>query len=96
MYKSENLYECIRLKPNLHSKLYQFEFPDGDSAGFVGSANFTIGGFERNDETVAYFRNMEDNTLISKEFDRLNGHGSIPFIQWKALNRKLQRGGKND
>ena len=46
----------VMILNRLHSKIYQFGFPEGDQAAFVGSANFTAGGFERNYETVAFFR----------------------------------------
>lgn len=82
----------IRSDPPLHSKVYQFVFPEGDKASFIGSANFTKGGFELNDETVAFFRDSTDNERIEAELDRLSGRGSVAFPQWKALNARLQKG----
>ncbi len=73
----------IRSKPPLHSKVYQFEFPEGDRASFIGSANFTTGGFERNDETVAFFKSSVDNQKVEWELDRLSRHGALSYMQWK-------------
>jgi phosphatidylserine/phosphatidylglycerophosphate/cardiolipin synthase-like enzyme len=73
----------IRTSPLLHSKVYQFAFREGDHASFVGSANFSRGGFELNDETVAVFRDIDDNRRVSAELDRLCGRGSSPYHLWK-------------
>lgn len=80
----------VRTKPILHSKIYQFYFPEGDSASFIGSANFTLGGFERNEESVAYFRDPSENKKISQEINRLSTYGSIPFNLWKIQIKKLK------
>ena len=76
----------FRSSPPLHSKVYQFEFLEGDRAAFIGSANFTTGGFQRNDETVSLFRDQKDNEKVKAELDRLSGVGSIPFHIWKIQN----------
>lgn len=74
----------IRSSPLLHSKVYYIKYREGDSSSFVGSANFTRGGFERNDETMAFWRRGEDNFEVEKEISRLTGPGSFTFLQWKA------------
>ena len=74
----------LLIRRNLHSKVYQFTFPEGDRAGFVGSANLSAGGFERNDETVAFFQTKEDNDAVARELDRMSGHGSVEFLHWKV------------
>ena len=73
----------IRSKPDLHSKIYQFVFPSGERSAFVGSANFSIGGFERNDETVTFFQAKVDNDKIANEINRLSGAGSPYFHNWR-------------
>lgn len=86
----------IRTNPNLHSKVYQFQFREGDKASFVGSANFSKGGFERNDETVALFRDPETNKEVESELNRLAGFGSFPFLMWKVHNASKTKGVEND
>ena len=54
---------------NLHSKVYQFVFPEGDRAAFVGSANLTLGGLKNNPESVAFFLEKEDNYAMA---DKIN------------------------
>lgn len=73
----------LMIRKKLHSKIYQFTFPEGDRAAFVGSANLTMNGFERNDETVAFFRGKEDNDAIEKELIRIAGRGAFEYSQWK-------------
>lgn len=86
----------IRTSPWLHSKIYHFKFQDGDETAFVGSANFTLGGFDRNDETMAMMRDSIDNALVRSELERLSGRGSVPYHNWKALSednkRRFKRG----
>lgn len=77
----------IRTSPWLHSKIYHFEFREGNQTAFVGSANFTLGGFERNDETMAMLRDRIDNERVQAELERLCGWGSMPYPNWKALTR---------
>ena len=78
----------LMVRSKLHSKVYQFTFPEGDRAAFVGSANLTGGGFEHNDETVAYFRREEDNHAIAMELDRISGPGSFDYVHWKIINNQ--------
>ena len=80
-----NLY--YRKHPTLHSKVYQFDFREGDRASFVGSANFTKGGLDLNDETVAAFRSKAENDLVKQELDRLFSYGAYPHHQWVALDK---------
>ena len=74
----------LLIRPKLHSKVYQFTFPQGDRNAFVGSANLSRGGFERNDETVAYFRSKDENDEVAAELSRLTGPGTMPYSQWPA------------
>ena len=74
----------LMIRNHLHSKIYQFTFREGDQAAFVGSANLTRGGFETNDETVAFFRDKCDNDAVTGELRRIEGPGAFPFEYWKA------------
>lgn len=76
----------IRTSPWLHSKIYHFEFQEGIQTAFIGSSNFTLGGFERNDETMAMLQGSIDNQRVQAELERLTGRGSMPYSSWKALN----------
>ena len=86
----------IRACPWLHSKIYQFEFREGNQTAFVGSANFTLGGFERNDETMAMMQDSIENERVHAELERLSGRGSTPYPNWKAMSEvtkgRLARG----
>lgn len=86
-YEAEQLEKMgveLLIHRQLHSKVYQFRFPQGDRAAFVGSANFTLGGLERNEETVAMFRHVQDNDGVERELARLKGFGTYPYHHWKA------------
>lgn len=72
----------IHTKPILHAKMYQFTFPEGDRAAFVGSANFSIGGFERNHEIVAFFTQKCDNDRVAHQFEILMARG-VNYHSWE-------------
>lgn len=74
----------IRYGNPLHSKIYQFTFREGDRAAFVGSANFSMGGFEKNHETMAYLDEKRDNDEVAEEID-LIAHGAYDFADWRAI-----------
>ena len=74
----------VVIRNRLHSKIYQFTFPHGDMAAFVGSANLTLGGFERNVETVVFLRQKEHNIDVAHELDRIAGRGAIQLVHWKS------------
>lgn len=70
---------------NLHSKLFYFEFEDPKRyAAFIGSSNFTQGGFERNDETMVRIEHPDDHDEVLKEVNRLSTFGSFPYHIWKT------------
>ena len=79
----------IRSSPFVHAKMYQFDFLEGDRAAFVGSANFTVRGFEKNDEIVAFSSEKCYNDNVAREFTRLAALGSIEYHLWKAKVRVL-------
>ena len=81
----------IRSSPQLHSKIYYFKFGDGTQTAFVGSANFTMGGFDRNDETMAMLRDSIDNKRVGAELERLSGRGSVSYLNWKAVSQQKRR-----
>ncbi|AYZ66753.1 NgoFVII family restriction endonuclease [Burkholderia multivorans] len=73
---------------NLHAKLYYFEFEEpARYAAFIGSSNFTSGGFERNDETMVRIEHPDDHSEVLREIARLSTNGSFPYQIWKS--RKL-------
>ena len=78
----EQLGVSLLVRPRLHSKVYQFTFPEGDRNAFVGSANLSVGGFQRNDETVAHFLAKDENDAVQAELSRLSGPGATPYSQW--------------
>ena len=78
----------IRSSPTLHSKIYYIRYREGDTSCFLGSANFTRGGFEGNDETVALWRRSSDDPQVEREMARLQGPGSFTLIQWKVKTKK--------
>ncbi len=70
---------------NLHAKLYYFEFDDPKRyAAFIGSANFTMGGFERNDETMVRIEHPDHHSEVLREVTRLSTFGSFPYHIWKT------------
>jgi phosphatidylserine/phosphatidylglycerophosphate/cardiolipin synthase-like enzyme len=80
----------IRSQPTLHSKIYLFEYEQGDYTAFIGSANFTQGGFSNNDETVTKFRTANEKSAILREVKRLNGHGAFPYHYWRKITKSRQ------
>lgn len=70
---------------NLHAKVYYFEFEDPKRyAAFIGSSNFTYGGFVRNDETMVRMEHPDDHAEVLKEVTRLSTLGSFPYHIWKT------------
>lgn len=70
---------------NLHAKLFYFEFDDPKRyAAFIGSSNFTLGGFDRNDEVMVQIQHPDDQSEVLKQVSRLSGYGSFPYHIWKS------------
>jgi phosphatidylserine/phosphatidylglycerophosphate/cardiolipin synthase-like enzyme len=70
---------------NLHSKVYLMRFAEPERAvAFIGSSNFTQGGFDRNDETMVQIEHPDDMPAVERELVRLTTYGSFPFYAWKA------------
>ena len=84
----EQLGVTLVIRPNkLHAKVYYLRYPEGDSSSFVGSANFTKGGFETNDETIAFWRRSMPDAEMERELLRLTGPGSYTLFQWKTRTK---------
>ena len=82
----------IRNQPPLHSKIYLFEYDIGDYAAFIGSANFTKGGFEINDETVVCLRFASKKADVLDEIRRFDGRGCFPFSIWQSRKKTIGLG----
>jgi len=78
----------IRTNPFLHSKIYYFEFDNPSFFAFIGSANFSLGGFSSNDETMVEITSTEDQVPVRKELERLTGLGALPYHAWKSNSKK--------
>lgn len=77
----------IRSDPYLHAKMYHFEYARGYFRTFVGSANFTLGGLDRNHEIVAEVLGTGDGTACHREIARMTSRGAQSFHAWVARNR---------
>ena len=73
----------IRSSPVLHAKLYHVQFASGAGIGYIGSANFTKGGLQDNDEVMAEIGKTDEERQVLAEIERLSGHGAIPFRAWR-------------
>ena len=84
-----NLGVSVVVRPErLHSKVYYLRYPEGDSSSFVGSANFTKGGFKKNDESIAYWRSPDRDEAMERELARLTGRGSYTLMQWTIKEKQ--------
>lgn len=73
----------IRTSPYLHAKLYHLEYSKGYFRTFVGSANFTIGGLERNHELMAEMEGVGDASACHREIERMQlNQGAVPYAAW--------------
>ena len=73
----------IRTSPYLHAKLYHIEYQKGYFRSFIGSSNFTLGGFKRNYELVTEMEGVGDNSPCHREIQRLlNQNGVVSYDTW--------------
>ncbi|WP_085217868.1 phospholipase D family protein [Allosphingosinicella indica] len=72
----------IRANPYLHAKMYHIEYSKGHFRSFVGSANFTIGGLERNHEVMAELEGVGPASPCERELARMTGNGALTFPAW--------------
>lgn len=82
----------IRSDPYLHAKLYHIRYAKGHFRAFVGSANFTRGGLERNDELMAELEGVGDTTPCDREVARLIGPGALSLQAWAAKTKTTIHG----
>lgn len=82
----QNVEIYIRTKPYLHAKLYHVEYVKGHFRSFVGSANFTNGGLERNDEVIVEMMGVGDGSQVHREIARLQNMGSVSYEEWLVRN----------
>lgn len=75
----------IRSQPYHHAKMYHFEYLKGYFRSFVGSANFTMGGFERNYELVAEMEGVGNASPCHRELKRMQETGgALSYHAWVA------------
>jgi phosphatidylserine/phosphatidylglycerophosphate/cardiolipin synthase-like enzyme len=75
----------IRAQPFHHAKMYHFEYKKGFFRSFIGSANFTMGGLERNYELVVEMEGVGDASPCHREIKRmLETGGALTYHAWIA------------
>ena len=80
----------IRSQPYHHAKMYHFEYAKGFFRSFVGSANFTMGGFERNYELVAEMEGVGDTSPCHREIKRMQQTGgALTYHAWVAKGQPV-------
>jgi hypothetical protein len=72
----------IRTTPYLHAKMYHIEYSKGYFRSFVGSANFTLGGLEKNHELVAELEGVGVSPCHRELARMTSGHGAMTFPAW--------------
>jgi phosphatidylserine/phosphatidylglycerophosphate/cardiolipin synthase-like enzyme len=73
----------IRATPYLHAKMYHLDFKRGYFRSFIGSANFTLGGLERNQEIVTEVEGVGPLSPCQREIERmLSDNGAMTFPIW--------------
>lgn len=85
---AEDIEIFIRTTPYLHAKMYHFEYSKGYFRSFVGSANFTMGGFERNHELVTEIEGVGNQSACHREIARMQSlGGAMTFTAWVAKGK---------
>ena len=74
----------VRVNPYLHAKFYHFDYDSGYFRSFIGSSNFTLGGFRRNYELVAEIEGVGKKSPCHREIERAQNKGAIPYHSWIA------------
>ena len=72
----------VRVSPYLHAKFYHFDFTHGFFRSFVGSSNFTMGGFSRNYELMAELEGVGMTSPCHTEIARLQDRGTLTYESW--------------
>lgn len=90
---AEDVEIYIRSSPYLHAKVYHIEYARGYFRTFVGSANFTIGGLERNHEVVAEMFGTGVASPCHREIERMQStFGALTFAAWIAQGQPIAMG----
>ena len=80
----------VYMNPILHAKLYHIEYRKGYFRSFVGSSNFTIGGFENNHELMAEMEGVGLNSPCHREIERmLKSNGTVTYEAWVAKSMPI-------
>lgn len=74
----EQLGVTLLVRPRLHSKVYQFTFSQGDRNAFVGSANLSLGGFQRTMRPSRSSLRRTRTTLLRPSFPGSPGPAQLP------------------
>lgn len=83
----------VKVSPYLHAKIYHFEYEIGFFRTFIGSANFTLGGFQRNHEVVTEVEGVGKNSPCHREIARLQATGgTTTFNSWIAKGQPKGEG----
>ena len=72
----------VRVAPYLHAKFYHFDYMRGNFRSFVGSSNFTVGGFLRNSELVAEIEGVGTESPCHREIAGMRDKGALPYETW--------------
>ena len=72
----------VRIAPYLHAKLYHIDYMRGYFRSFVGSSNFTKGGFSLNYELVAEIEGVGVESSCHREIARMRDKGALPYETW--------------
>ena len=78
----------VRPSPFLHAKIYHLRFRDGRSVGYIGSANFTKGGLERNDEVMGEMIETSEAKTVLSCLQQFTGPGSVPYHLWRLQSAR--------
>lgn len=83
-----------------HPKLYLFEHKRGDWACIVGSANFTVGGFGKNQEASMLVTNEDDatgafianaNALIERCWNDAVPGNRIDLVRYREMQKRFSK-----
>lgn len=83
----------IRADPTLNANVYHLDFKKGWFRSFVGSATFTLGGLEANQEIVAEVEGVGTLAPCQREIARLvSDSDAISFPKWVQRNQAATLG----
>lgn len=82
----------IRVEPDLHSKIYFFVYDETVFTAFIGSSNFTRGGFCDNTETMTMIQRQNDRSEVVREWEKISSYGAFPYSYWKTSRKGKPKG----